>query len=127
MAFSFDPANVATSTLDGARSLLGDIEAAAFLLHDEEVDAQFSSFPARAALVNLARMMRTRLGMRATAAAAGPFRREYRDRIIALDALISDLLSMPLPSPFGGESSPGPMGVAVGDLVTPDMSLYKTD
>lgn len=124
--FSFTPANVATDPLDAVRSLLGDIESNGFVLHDEEIEATLATSSGRPGLLQLARQMRTRLGMRASSIGAGPFKKAYDNRLKALDLLIGDLENAPLPPIFGGDSA-GLTNAAVGELTAPDLSDFITD
>lgn len=125
MAFTYDLAQVSTSPLHAARNILGDVDASAFALHDEEINAALSAMAARQALIHLARQLRTRYAQRATSSAAGPFRKSYEDRSEAINALVADLRSIPLPAPFSdGSANVGASDIAVTQLESPDLSEW---
>lgn len=121
MAFTFDLTQVESSSLHASRSFLGDVDAASFVLHDEEINSAFNAAPAGTALLQLAQMMRRRVSQKPTTLGAGPFRKAWEDRLRGLDVLIADIRNGDVPPIFGGGGG-SPSSIAVTKLSHPDLT-----
>lgn len=119
MSFTYDP-NLSTLR-DVARRRLGDTVDAGHVFENEEIDGMLARYPLNEALAQLAESIAYKYASKADEMSEGDERRVYRSRSASFLKLAATFRASP------AYDSALELGASVGQMVAPDLTLYRTD
>ena len=121
MPFTFDPS--LSSLRDQIRLRLADTDSASAVFDDLSIDAMLGMYSYDEACAQLAESAGAEFSRMASVVDNGPLRYQYQERAAFFANLAKSIRSLAQPAP----GAPTYTGATGGQMVKPDLRLYKTD